>query len=103
MVVPVVAVAYAAGNPFPADLLDRLASRTIDDATIIKILSLGFYACWAWCCAPAVRQVWIAAGTPRPARSQHRKASIPDRSRPTSAVEPFTGPRGWLAGLARFA
>lgn len=103
MVVPVVAVAYAAGNPFPADLLDRLASRTIDDATIVKILSLGFYACWAWFCGPALRQVRIAASAPRPGRLHHGMATTPDRSRPTSVAEPLAGPRGWLAGLSRFA
>ena len=62
---PVIAVADAAGNPFPADLLDRLAARNLDDATIIKILSVGFYICWAWFCAPALRQVWAALGSPR--------------------------------------
>ena len=100
---PVIAVAAAAGNPIPADLLDRLAARNLDDATIVKVLSLGFYICWAWFCAPALRQVWAALGSPR--RGRLRPAASPRTGlAPSRTVEPAAGgPRGWLAGLARFA
>ena len=67
---PVIAVASAAGNPFPADLLDRLGTRNLDDASIVKVLSIGFYVCWGWFCAPALRQVWVALGAPRRPHSQ---------------------------------
>ena len=96
---PVIAVASAAGNPFPADLLDRLATRSLDDATIVKLLSLGFYICWAWFCAPALRQVWAALGSPR--RGRLRPAtSARTGVGPSRTVEP-TGRR--TARLARRA
>ncbi|HEU4840101.1 MAG TPA: LysM domain-containing protein, partial [Ilumatobacteraceae bacterium] len=98
---PVVAVASAAGNPFPTDLLDRLASRTIDDATIVKLLSLGFYVCWAWFCGPALRQLWTATGRRR--RFRDPETTAPRGPLPSPTVEPLAGPRGWLAGVARFA
>ena len=45
MIGPIVAVAAAAGNPFPADLFSRVSARNVDDATIIKLLSVLFYVC----------------------------------------------------------
>jgi hypothetical protein len=57
MIGPIVAVAAIAGNPFPADLFSRISGRNVNDATIIKLLSLCFYACWAWFCLPALRQL----------------------------------------------
>ena len=99
---PVVAVARAAGNPVPTDLLERLGSRRVDDESIIKVLSLAFYVCWAWFCAPALRQLWSALT--RPSTPRRAVISIGPRMGRTRHVEPLgTGPRGLLARLARFA
>ncbi len=108
MIGPVVAVAAVAGNPFPADLFSRVSGRNVDDATIIKLLSLCFYACWAWFCLPALRQLL-------PARQIHVRTRTAASRRPATAptptllpphsdvAGPTRGPRDALARLARFA
>jgi LysM repeat protein len=104
MAMPVVAVAYAAGNPFTTEVLDRLGDRSVDDRTIIKILSIAFYVCWGWFCAPALHQL-VTAGR-RPRRAEPRPPTPPPhraRSVVAAPVEPLPGPRGLLARLARFA
>ena len=80
MIGPIVAVAAVAGNPFPADLFSRISGRNVNDATIIKLLSLCFYACWAWFCLPALRQLLPA----RHAQVRTRTAS----RRPGAAATP---------------
>ena len=97
---PVVAVVYAAGNPFSGDVLERLTDRSIDDDTIVKLLSVLFYIAWAWFCAPAFRQL-TRTRTARPT------ATTPTRSHRALIVAPPepppAGARGALARLARFA
>ena len=103
---PVVAVAAAAGNPFPADLFDRIGGRNVDDATIVKLLSLCFYVCWAWFCLPALRQLLPAPHRHPRARTATRRPAmspVPTPPAPPSIVGPTRGPRAALARLARFA
>ena len=100
---PVIAVAYAAGNPIPADLLDRLAApqrRRRDDrqdplARLLRLLGLVLRPG----AAAGVGGARLTAARPlRPAASPRPGAA------PSRTVEPAAGgPRGWLAGLARFA
>jgi hypothetical protein len=103
---PVVAVAVVAGNPFPGDLFSRISGRNVNDATIVKLLSLCFYACWAWFGLPALRQLLAArhaqVRTGTASRRAGTPATSPSASRPTVAG-PLRGPRGALARLARFA
>jgi nucleoid-associated protein YgaU len=104
MAVPVVAVAYAAGNPFTAEVVDRFTDRSVDDRTIIKILSIGFYVCWGWFCAPALHQLLTAGRRTRRTEPRPRKpATSAARSVVAAPVERPPGPRGLLARLARFA
>ena len=56
LTVPVVLMARVAGNPFGGDLLGRVQDRRVDDATILRLLSIGFYVLWAWFALPAIRQ-----------------------------------------------
>ncbi len=97
---PVVAVVYAAGNPFSGDVVERLTDRSIDDATIIKLLSVLFYIAWGWFCLPALRQL-AGTKTARPAvmtstRSHRAPAAAPSQPPPAGA-------RGALARLTRYA
>ncbi len=109
MIIPIVAVAAAAGNPFPADLLSRLSGRNVNDTTIIKLVSLCFYVCWAWFCLPALRQL-LPTRRRRPqvrARPASRRPAatptpVPLIARPV-VPGPVRGPRAGLARLARFA
>ena len=107
MIGPIVAVAAVAGNPFPADLFSRVSGRNVDDATIIKLLSLLFYVCWAWFCLPALRQLAPTRRSharPRSAPGRGATAAAPAVLGPQPKVTgPTHGPRGALARLARFA
>lgn len=99
VVVPVVAMARIAGNPFTPATVDRITERRVDDTTIVKLLSVGFYAVWAWVVAPAIRQAHLCLTARRatsgtPLRAQRHPIGMPaDRN----------GPRAWLARLVRFA
>src|SRR5215216_3102530 len=106
MIGPVVGVAAVAGNPFPADLFSRIGGRNVNDATIVKLLSLCFYACWAWFCLPALRQLFPARHAQvrtRPASRRPGTAAIPATAARPTVTGPIRGPRGALARLARFA
>ncbi|MET0146100.1 MAG: hypothetical protein ABW328_15160, partial [Ilumatobacteraceae bacterium] len=101
---PVVVVALIVGNPIPGDILDRLGSRRVDDATILKVLSLGFYACWAWFCLPALREIGRAiTRPPSTVASSGPDGRAGARSRRVAAEPLADSPRGMLARLARFA
>src|SRR6478735_12170052 len=86
MIGPIVAVAAAAGNPFPADLFSRVSARNVDDATIIKLLSVLFYVCWSWFCFPALRQLF-------PSRRAHVRTVTTGRRSATPAPTAATSPR----------
>ena len=106
MIGPIVAVAAVAGNPFPADLFSRISGRNVNDATIIKLLSLCFYACWAWFCLPALRQLLPTRHAQVRTRTASRRpgtAATPAAAPRPTVAGPMRGPRGALARLARFA
>ena len=106
MIGPIVAVAAIAGNPFPADLFSRISGRNVNDATIIKLLSLCFYACWAWFCLPALRQLLPTRHSQVRTRTASRRpgtAATPAAAPRPTVAGPMRGPRGALARLARFA
>ena len=96
LTVPVVLMARVAGNPFGGDLLRRVQDRTVDDATILRLLSIGFYVLWAWFALPAIRQarLCLKARQPRPS-AQASPRSVP--------VIVDRGPQGWLTRLVRYA
>lgn len=96
LTVPVVLMARVAGNPFGGDLLRRIQDRTVDDATILRLLSIGFYVLWAWFALPAIRQarLCLKARHPRPS-AQASPRSVP--------VVVDRGPQGWLTRLVRYA
>ncbi|MBK7503323.1 MAG: hypothetical protein IPI14_12470 [Polaromonas sp.] len=96
LTVPVVLMARVAGNPFGGDLLRRVQDRTVDDATILRLLSIGFYVLWAWFALPAIRQarLCLKARHPRPS-AQASPRSVP--------VVVDRGPQGWLTRLVRYA
>ena len=96
LTVPVVLMARVAGNPFGGDLLRRVQDRTVDDATILRLLSIGFYVLWAWFALPAIRQarLCLSARHPRPS-AQASPRSVP--------VVVDRGPQGWLTRLVRYA
>ncbi len=96
LTVPVALMARVAGNPFGGDLLRRVQDRTVDDATILRLLSIGFYVLWAWFALPAIRQarLCLKARHPRPS-AQASPRSVP--------VVVDRGPQGWLTRLVRYA
>lgn len=96
LTVPVALMARVAGNPFGGDLLRRVQDRTVDDATILRLLSIGFYVLWAWFALPAIRQarLCLKARHPRPS-AQASPRSVP--------VIVDRGPQGWLTRLVRYA
>jgi DNA-binding winged helix-turn-helix (wHTH) protein len=96
LTVPVVLMARVAGNPFGGDLLRRVQDRTVDDATILRLLSIGFYVLWAWFVLPAIRQARLCLG----ARHSRPSAQASPRSVP---VVVDRGPQGWLTRLVRYA
>ncbi len=96
LTVPVVVMARVAGNPFGGDLLSRVRDRTVDDATILRLLSIAFYVLWAWFALPAIRQARLCLS----ARHARPSAQASPRSVPV-VVE--RGPQGWLTRLVRFA
>ena len=56
---PVVVMAAIAGNPLDPDMLANLGQRA-DDETILKLMSIAFYVCWAWFSIPALIQAKIS-------------------------------------------
>jgi DNA-binding winged helix-turn-helix (wHTH) protein len=96
LTVPVVLMARVAGNPFGGDLLRRVHDRSVDDATILRLLSIGFYVLWAWFALPAIRQARLCLG----ARHSRPSAQASPRSVP---VVVDRGPQGWLTRLVRYA
>lgn len=96
LTVPVVLMARVAGNPFGGDLLRRVQDRTVDDATILRLLSIGFYVLWAWFALPAIRQARLCLS----ARHSRPSAQASPRSVP---VVVDRGPQGWLTRLVRYA
>ena len=96
LTVPAALMARVAGNPFGGDLLRRVQDRTVDDATILRLLSIGFYVLWAWFALPAIRQarLCLSARHPRPS-AQASPRSVP--------VIVDRGPQGWLTRLVRYA
>lgn len=95
VVAPVVVMARLAGNPFAGDLLERLADRRVDDATILRLLSLAFYAVWGWVVVPAFVQARLSLSASTPTAGY--------RGAPGPAPADRPGPRSWLARLVRFA
>jgi DNA-binding SARP family transcriptional activator len=96
LVVPVVVMALIAGNPFGGDLLQRITDRRVDDATLLRLLSLAFYVLWGWFALPAFRQARLCLSASR----------NPTRPGTASAAPPVVvehGPQGWLARLVRYA
>lgn len=96
LTVPVVLMARVAGNPFGGDLLGRVQDRRVDDATILRLLSIGFYVLWAWFALPAIRQARLCLK----ARHPRLSAQASPRSVP---VVVDRGPQGWLTRLVRYA
>lgn len=96
LTVPVVLMARVAGNPFGGDLLRRVQDRTVDDATILRLLSIGFYVLWVWFALPAIRQARLCLGV----RHSRPSAQASPRSVP---VVVDRGPQGWLTRLVRYA
>lgn len=94
VVVPVAVMARIAGNPFDGDLANRITERRVDDATIVRLLSLAFYVVWAWVVVPTFVQARLSLTAANPTTA--RRAA-----HPAPADRP--GPRSWLARLVRFA
>jgi DNA-binding SARP family transcriptional activator len=95
LIVPVVVMASIAGNPFGGDLVQRITDRRVDDATLLRLLSLGFYVLWGWFALPAIRQARLCMSSRNPTRPGTPSAV------PPVVVE--RGPQGWLARLVRYA
>ena len=94
---PILVMARIAGNPFGGNLLSRITDRRVDDATILRLMSIAFYVVWAWFAIPALRQAQqCLTGTVAPARDRHTAT-------PGSVPADGRGPRGWLAQLVRYA
>ena len=94
---PILVMARIAGNPFGDNLLSRITDRRVDDATILRLMSIAFYVVWAWFAIPALRQAQqCLTGTVAPARDRHTAT-------PGSVPADGRGPRGWLAQLVRYA
>ena len=96
LTVPVALMARVAGNPFGGDLLRRVQDRTVDDATILRLLSIGFYVLWAWFALPAIRQARLCL------KARHPRPSAPASPRSVPVVVD-RGPQGWLTRLVRYA
>ena len=96
LTVPVALMARVAGNPFGGDLLRRVQDRTVDDATILRLLSIGFYVLWAWFALPAIRQARLCL------KARHPRPSAPASPRLVPVVVD-RGPQGWLTRLVRYA
>ena len=96
LTIPVVVMARVAGNPFGGDLLKRVRDRTVDDATILRLLSIAFYVLWAWFALPAIRQARLCLSV----RHARPSAQPSPRSVPVIVER---GPQGWLTRLVRFA
>ena len=95
VIAPVLVMARLAGNPFEGGMLDRIADRRVDDATILRLLSLAFYAVWAWVVVPAFVQARLSLSASTPTAPRHGAPGPAPADRP--------GPRSWLARLVRFA
>ena len=100
VVAPVLVMARLAGNPFAGDLLERLADRRVDDATILRLLSIAFYAVWAWVVVPAFVQARLSLSASTPTAG-HRGAPGPAPAAPGSPAfppapgRPRASPRRW--------
>jgi hypothetical protein len=95
VVAPVLVMVRLAGNPFGGNMLDRITDCRVDDATILRLLSLAFYAVWAWVVVPAFLQARLSLSASTPTAARH--------GAPGPAPADRRGPRSWLARLVRFA
>lgn len=106
IVIPIIVMAVVAGSPLTSDLVRSLGDRQISNDHVIKLLSIAFYALWAWFAIPALRQIAVSLTTP--ATQIRRSRTSPSRGRAAvrthvSMPADEAGPRGWLAQLVRFA
>ena len=107
IVIPIIVMAAVAGNPLTGDLVGSLGDRQIGNDQVIKLLSIAFYALWAWFAIPALRQVAISLTTPSTS-TRRRRTTAPTTGRTVARANVSmpadeAGPRGWLAQLVRFA
>ena len=107
IVVPIIVMAAVAGNPLTGDLVGSLGDRQVGNDQVIKLLSIAFYALWAWFAIPALRQVAISLTTPSTS-TRRRRTTAPTTGRTVARANVSmpadeAGPRGWLAQLVRFA